>query len=122
MYALLLRDVVSLSKAAVLVFCTLRDTTLAPTLHQLEQAGLPVVLVSEDAPGQGSSVAPQWHARGVAVPYVLDTSGELRTRYGITALPSALVLDTAGRVTLREVGAVRGPVVATAAGASFAVR
>jgi peroxiredoxin len=79
-----------------------------PVLEKLHQdlgaRGFAVVAVSIDTQGK-KLVAPFWEKSGLTLPSLLDTSGEVATRYGVRALPTSFLINARGEI----IGRILGP-------------
>jgi len=74
------------------------------TLHQRYRGrGLTVIGISEDGPRNFARVRPLAARLGITFPVVLDQDGRLQQLYQVGALPTTVLIDTAGTiVTVRE--------------------
>jgi peroxiredoxin len=78
-----------------------------PELEQLQgkyrARGLTVVGISVDGPRNFAKVRPSAAKLGLTFPIVLDEDGKIQKRFQVGAVPTAVVIDTAGViVTVRE--------------------
>jgi peroxiredoxin len=78
-----------------------------PELERLQgkyrDRGLTVVGISVDGPRNFAKVRPSAAKLGLTFPIVLDEDGRIQRRYQVGAVPTAVVIDTAGViVTVRE--------------------
>ena len=70
--------------------------------------GLSIVAVSVDGPRNLAKVRPYVARLRVSFPVVVDDDGAIQGLYQVTELPTAVLVDTAGRVAATRVGFRRG--------------
>jgi thiol-disulfide isomerase/thioredoxin len=70
--------------------------------------GLSIVAVSVDGPRNLAKVRPYVARLRVGFPVVVDDDGAIQGLYQVTELPTAVLVDTAGRVVATRVGFRRG--------------
>jgi peroxiredoxin len=70
--------------------------------------GLAIVAVSVDGPRNLAKVRPYVSRLRVGYPVVIDDDGRLQELYQVTELPTAVLVDTAGRIVGTRVGYRRG--------------
>ena len=91
---------VDLSDAA-LVFWSMSDPAPLRSVAALEDAGLRVVLVNEDAASESSMLRPYARREGLDVPIVPDVEGALLARYH-GANGDVLLVDSDGALLARS--------------------
>lgn len=64
---------------------------------------VPMLTVASSS-GSASEVAATLASRGVELPTVVDPDGQLAARYGVSAFPTTLILDSRGEVAWVTVG------------------
>lgn len=80
----------------------------AGNISSLVQGGHQVLTVASDS-GDAKAVRKYLAERGLAFPVLLDPSGELARAWGVSAFPSDVVVDAAGRIRFAEVGYTTTP-------------
>lgn len=84
--------------------CAVQAPILERLSRRYEERGLVVVGVNvDDPPGVAASYAQR---KALSYPIVLDPTGETQAAYGVTQLPSLVVLDREGRVVAYLTGVV----------------
>ena len=85
-----------------LVFFDVRCSECLGGVPALREAGVDVVLVSEDAAGERSTVAPFLAALGLTGPFIADSDGSIARRFGSSTTPATVLLDRDGGVAMRQ--------------------
>ncbi|MBI2460140.1 MAG: TlpA family protein disulfide reductase [Candidatus Rokubacteria bacterium] len=83
--------------------CVAEMPDLERLYREFKAEGFVIVAVSIDTQGK-KVVAPFWEKTGLTFPSLLDTSGEVATRYGVRVLPASFLISPEGEIIARILG------------------
>ncbi|HKV59707.1 MAG TPA: TlpA disulfide reductase family protein [Ktedonobacteraceae bacterium] len=107
-------------KAVVLNFwaswcapCTEEVPLLENTWKQMQAQGKDVVFLGIDFQETNSAASNFIQQYGITYPAVLDTSGSVANKYGITSLPDTIFIDRNGTVISKESREITTPILSS---------
>lgn len=83
--------------------CRKEMPTMEVLYQKLKGADFVMLAASQDVDGK-NTVAPYLQEGGLTFPVLLDVSGEVGKKYGVTGYPETFIIDRQGMIVYRHIG------------------